>query len=88
MGALIGLAVFVACLVAGGILLGTGHVVIGFVVLLCSLPLSHTFGQTCVMGVAFHRGATVVLLPRFTATAALESMLRHGCTVFMGVPTM
>ena len=38
MGALIGLAVFVACLVAGGILLGTGHVVIGFVVLLCSLP--------------------------------------------------
>ena len=38
MGALLGLVVFVACLVAGGILLGNGHLVIGFVVLLCSLP--------------------------------------------------
>ena len=57
-------------------------------VLLCSLPLSHTFGQTCVMGVAFHAGATVVLMPRFTATTALALMVRHGCTVFMGVPTM
>jgi hypothetical protein len=38
MGLLLGLAVFVACLIAGGVLLGTGHVVIGFVVLLCSLP--------------------------------------------------
>jgi hypothetical protein len=38
MGALLGLAVFIGCLVAGGILLGLGHGVIGFVVLLCSLP--------------------------------------------------
>jgi long-chain acyl-CoA synthetase len=57
-------------------------------VLLCSLPLSHTFGQTCVMGVAFHAGATVVLTPGFTAATALALMARHGCTVFMGVPTM
>ncbi|MEV5144688.1 long-chain fatty acid--CoA ligase [Streptomyces sp. NPDC052727] len=57
-------------------------------VLLCSLPLSHTFGQTCVMGVAFHAGATVVLMPRFTAPTALTLMAEHGCTVFMGVPTM
>jgi hypothetical protein len=38
MGALIGLLVLIACLVAGGILLGTGHIVIGFVVLLCGFP--------------------------------------------------
>jgi long-chain acyl-CoA synthetase len=57
-------------------------------VLLCALPLSHTFGQTCVMGVAFHTGAMVVLMPRFDAAGALELMVRHGCTVFMGVPTM
>ncbi|MEC3979809.1 long-chain-fatty-acid--CoA ligase [Amycolatopsis sp. H20-H5] len=57
-------------------------------VLLCSLPLSHTFGQTCVMGVAFHAGATVVLIPRFSATIALAQMIHYGCTVFMGVPTM
>jgi long-chain acyl-CoA synthetase len=57
-------------------------------VLLCALPLSHTFGQTCIMSVAFHVGATVVLTPRFTAATALELMVRHGCTVFMGVPTM
>ncbi|MFG2934499.1 long-chain fatty acid--CoA ligase [Streptomyces sp. NPDC048282] len=57
-------------------------------VLLCSLPLSHTFGQTCVMGVAFQVGATVVLTPRFAADTALELMAGYGCTVFMGVPTM
>jgi hypothetical protein len=38
MGALLGLAVFVGCVVAGGILFGTGHLVIGFVLVLCSLP--------------------------------------------------
>ena len=38
MGALLGLGVLVACLVAGGILLGLGHVVIGIVVLLCGFP--------------------------------------------------
>ncbi|WP_020139868.1 long-chain-fatty-acid--CoA ligase [Streptomyces sp. 351MFTsu5.1] len=57
-------------------------------VLLCPLPLSHTFGQTCVMGVAFHVGATVVLMPGFTADTALDLMAGCGCTVFMGVPTM
>ena len=56
--------------------------------LLCCLPLSHTFGQTCGMGVFFHIGATVVLADRFHAATALELMAKHGCTVFMGVPTM
>ena len=38
MGLLVGLGVFLACIVAGAILLGLGHVVIGIVVLLGSLP--------------------------------------------------
>ena len=38
MGFLLGVVVFVACLVAGGTLLGMGHLVIGIAVLLASLP--------------------------------------------------
>ncbi|MFJ4476053.1 long-chain-fatty-acid--CoA ligase [Streptomyces xanthochromogenes] len=52
------------------------------------LPLSHTFGQVCVMGTCFLAGATLVLAPRFAAEQALRAMERHGCTIFMGVPTM
>jgi long-chain acyl-CoA synthetase len=52
------------------------------------LPLFHTFGQTCAMLIAFRIGATLVLMPRFDGPGALDLMVRHGCTVFMGVPTM
>ncbi|MFF1283947.1 long-chain fatty acid--CoA ligase [Streptomyces sp. NPDC058299] len=52
------------------------------------LPLSHTFGQICGMGVTLRAGATLVLVERFEATAALRDMSAHGCTVLMGVPTM
>jgi len=38
MGLILALLVFVGCLIAGGLLVGLGHGVIGFVVLLCSLP--------------------------------------------------
>jgi predicted permease len=38
MGLLIGLGAFLACLAAGAILLGLGHVIIGFAVLLASVP--------------------------------------------------
>ncbi|MEU7021262.1 AMP-binding protein [Streptomyces sp. NPDC046203] len=57
-------------------------------VLLGTLPLSHTFGQICGMGVCFHAGATLVLMDRFCGTRALDLMASHGCTVVMGVPTM
>jgi long-chain acyl-CoA synthetase len=52
------------------------------------LPLFHTFGQTCCMNTAFYVGATVVLLPRFDGTQALELLVGERCTIFMGVPTM
>lgn len=52
------------------------------------LPLFHTFGQMCVMNVAFRRGATVVLVPKFDGATALALLNAHQCTVMTGVPTM
>lgn len=57
-------------------------------VLLCALPLFHSFGQTCVMNAGFRAGATIVLLARFDGAAALDLMLREKVTCFAGVPTM
>ncbi|MEU9955364.1 long-chain fatty acid--CoA ligase [Streptomyces sp. NPDC050982] len=57
-------------------------------VLLGCLPLFHTFGQVCGMGTCFRVGATLVLMSCFTADGALDVMVREGCTVLMGVPTM
>jgi len=55
---------------------------------LLSLPMFHSFGQTVQLNAAFTTGATIVLLPRFTARAALEAMAREDVTFFAGVPTM
>jgi long-chain acyl-CoA synthetase len=41
---------------------------------LITLPLFHSFGQTVQMNSGFGAGATLVLLPRFTAPAALSLM--------------
>ena len=57
-------------------------------VFLAALPLFHAFGQTVVMNAAFRAGASIVLMPRFDGTAALELMRAHDVTVFAGVPTM
>jgi long-chain acyl-CoA synthetase len=52
------------------------------------LPLFHTFGQTCVMNVAFRAGAAVVLVPKFDGATALALLNKHQCTIMTGVPTM
>jgi long-chain acyl-CoA synthetase len=57
-------------------------------VILGSLPLFHSFGQTCALNATLLAGATVTLLPRFDAGKALEIIERDRATVFMGVPTM
>ena len=57
-------------------------------VALGALPLFHTFGQTVSMNSTWRAGATLVLLPRFDAKAALELMVREGVNTFHGVPTM
>jgi long-chain acyl-CoA synthetase len=56
--------------------------------LLGTLPLFHSFGQTCVLNAAFRHGAGVVLMPRFDAEVALELLERYRISVFLGVPTM
>ncbi|WP_314173873.1 long-chain-fatty-acid--CoA ligase [Streptomyces winkii] len=55
---------------------------------LLALPLFHSFGQTVQLNAAFASGATIVLLPRFDAAAALKAMEQENITFFAGVPTM
>jgi long-chain acyl-CoA synthetase len=57
-------------------------------VILGSLPLFHSFGQTCTLNAALLAGTSVTLLPRFDAGKALEIVERDRVAVFMGVPTM
>jgi long-chain acyl-CoA synthetase len=57
-------------------------------VLLCALPLFHSFGQTCVMNMGFRSGSTIAMMPRFDGAAALDLMIRENVTCFAGVPTM
>jgi long-chain acyl-CoA synthetase len=52
------------------------------------LPLSHSFGQTAVMNVAFLAGAELTLVPRFEAAKVLEVLERDRVSIFQGVPTM
>ncbi len=57
-------------------------------VVLGSLPLFHSFGQTVSMNASLRVGATLTLLPRFDPGEALATMQRDGVTNFYGVPTM
>ena len=57
-------------------------------VALATLPLFHSFGQTCIQNATIGAGGKVVLLPRFEPEVALDLMSRHGVNYFAGVPTM
>jgi long-chain acyl-CoA synthetase len=57
-------------------------------VVLGSLPLFHSFGQTVSMNASLRVGATLTLLPKFDPGEALEIIQRDGVTHFYGVPTM
>ncbi|MFI6078078.1 long-chain fatty acid--CoA ligase [Actinoplanes sp. NPDC051343] len=52
------------------------------------LPLFHSFGSTVNMNAGFATAATLVLLPRFDATAAVTLLQSENVTFFAGVPTM
>ncbi|MHA7987400.1 AMP-binding protein [Rathayibacter sp. CAU 1779] len=52
------------------------------------LPLFHAFGQSAVLNLAFRRGASIILLPRFDAVQALQLLVDYKATVFTAVPTM
>jgi len=57
-------------------------------VVLGSLPLFHSFGQTVSMNASLLVGATLTLLPKFDPGEALEIMGRDQVTHYYGVPTM
>jgi long-chain acyl-CoA synthetase len=55
---------------------------------LVALPLFHAVAQTMQMNAGFATGGTLVLLPRFEAGPALETMAGERVTAMVGVPTM
>ncbi len=55
---------------------------------LITLPLFHSFGQTCQMNTSVLQGNTMVLIPRFDPDAVLGGMEKENVTIFCGVPTM
>jgi len=57
-------------------------------VMIATLPLFHSFGQTAVQNVSIAAGGTITMLPRFTPEDAFKIMERDRVTVFAGVPTM
>ncbi len=57
-------------------------------VVLGSLPLFHSFGQTVAMNASLSVGACLTLVPKFDPGEALATMQRDSVTHFYGVPTM
>ncbi|MGH0029110.1 MAG: long-chain-fatty-acid--CoA ligase [Myxococcota bacterium] len=57
-------------------------------VAMATLPLFHSFGQTCIQNAMIALGATYTLLPRFGPDEAFSVMERDRVTLFAGVPTM
>src|SRR4030095_14534211 len=52
------------------------------------LPRCRSFGSTVNMNAGFSTAATLVLLPRFEAAAAVKLLETQDVTFFAGVPTM
>jgi long-chain acyl-CoA synthetase len=57
-------------------------------VALATLPLFHSFGQTCIQNATIAVGGSFTLLPRFGPEEAAAIVARDGVTLFAGVPTM
>ncbi len=57
-------------------------------VVLCVLPLFHSFGQTVLQNSILFAGGSLVLMPRFEPAAAAQLIEKHGVNFFAGVPTM
>jgi long-chain acyl-CoA synthetase len=56
--------------------------------ILAALPLSHSFGQTCLQNAPLLHGASLVYMSRFDAEAALELIVERGVSILAAVPSM
>ena len=57
-------------------------------VALIDAPLFHTGGLNVLATPLFYAGGTVIVAPKFDAVTSGETLVREGCTVAFGVPTM
>lgn len=57
-------------------------------VALATLPLFHSFGQTCLMNASIIAGITMTMLPRFETEKAMRVIARDKVTILAFVPTM
>ena len=57
-------------------------------VVLCALPLTHSFGIRMAILAPFYAGGRALLVPRFDAAQTLELVETAGVTWLPGVPTM
>lgn len=55
---------------------------------LCTLPLSHSYGCRLALLAPFYARASIVTVPRFDATRTLQAVRDEGVTWLPGVPTM
>ncbi len=55
---------------------------------LATLPLFHSFGQTCVQNACIALGASFTLVPRFDPETVFSVLERDRVSMFSGVPTM
>ena len=52
------------------------------------LPFFHVFANTALLNHAMTTGASIAMVPRFETKQVLETIQKHRCTGFPGVPTM
>lgn len=57
-------------------------------IVLVTLPLFHSFGQTCLMNASVLGGATMTMVPRFETQKVLQVIARDKVTIITMVPTM
>ncbi|MFV3308291.1 class I adenylate-forming enzyme family protein [Pseudomonas sp. NY15181] len=55
---------------------------------LVGLPLGFLYGLSTAASMAMQAGSEVIVLRRFRPSDALDAIMKHGVTVFQGVPTM
>lgn len=55
---------------------------------LCVAPFFHSYGLTVGMNLSIYAGATMILLPKFSAKEVVKTIGRYRPTMFPGIPTM